>query len=181
MMYNNQWRMEESQAQEKVLTVDEGAREICRVCWNCVKTVYEADEDGNTFGTGAERIDGVFEELIVPASVVKVNDFAFVDHAALKKISVLENVTYIGKNAFKGCDGLAFVAAPKVSLSSVADTEGKLKLAMGYLLHKDLYEADIAAEYDAYIKKQKKKLLPIAQKHGLTEAEEVLAAAIAGK
>ena len=60
MMYNNQWRMDESQAQEKVLTVDEGAREICRVCWNCVKTVYEPDEDGNTVGTGVERTDGVF-------------------------------------------------------------------------------------------------------------------------
>jgi len=69
----------------------------------------------------------------------------------------------------------------QVGLSSVADTEGKLKLAMGYLLHKDLYEAGIAAEYDAYIKKQKKKLLPIAQEHGLTEAVEMLAAAIAGK
>lgn len=181
MMYNKRWSMGKSEAQEKVLTVDEGAYEISRMCWSCTEVVYAPDADGNMVGTGVERIDGVFEELIVPASVVKVNDFAFVDHAALKKISVLENVTYIGKNAFKGCDGLAFVAAPKVSLSSVADTDGKLKLAMGYLLHKDLYEAGIAAEYDAYIKKQKKKLLPIAQEHGLTEAEEVLAAAIAGK
>ena len=56
-----------------------------------------------------------------------------------------------------------------------------MKLAMGYLLNKELYEEAAAQDYEAYIKKQKTKLLQLAQKYGLTEAEAALDAAPAEK
>ena len=157
MLFNNEWYMDKSQAQEVVLTVDDGAQAICRECWVYGEELDVIDANGNYCGVRWQETKGVFEELIVPACVVTVEERAFYRHGSLQRLSILENVTEIGKEAFKGCDGLAFVVAPKVSLSSVSDPESKMKLATGFLLNKELYTEAIAQEYEAYIKKQKSK------------------------
>lgn len=181
MLFNNEWYMDKSEAQETVLAVDDGAQSICSECWVYGEEVDRIDANGNYCGVFWQETKGIFEELIVPTCVTAIDERAFYRHVALKKISVLENVTEIGKDAFKGCDGLPFVVAPKVSVGSVADPEGKLKLAMGYLLNKELYEDTVAQAYEAYIKKQKSKLLQAAQKYALTEVETMLDAAPAEK
>ena len=177
MLFNNAWYMDKSEAQETVLTVDDGAQTICQECWVYGEELDVIDANGNYCGVRWQETKGVFEELIVPACVVTVEERAFYRHGSLQRLSILENVTEIGKEAFKGCDGLAFVVAPKVSLSSVSDPESKMKLATGFLLNKELYTEAIAQEYEAYIKKQKSKLLQAAQKYGLTEVEFALGSA----
>ena len=159
MLFNNAWYMDKSEAQERVLTVDDSAQTICQECWIYGEEVDVIDSNGNYCGVRWQETKGVFEELVVPPCVVTVEERAFYRHGALQKLSILENVTEIGKEAFKGCDGLAFVVAPKVSLSSVSDPESKMKLATGFLINKELYTEAIAQEHEAYIKKQKNKLL----------------------
>lgn len=174
MLFNNEWYMDKSEAQEKVLAVDDGALSIGSECWVYGEEVDRIDANGNFCGVFWQETKGIFEELIVPSCVTAIDERAFYRHIALKKISVLESVTEIGKEAFKGCDGLAFVVAPKVGPSSVADPESKMKLAIGYLLNKALYEEAVAQDYEVYAKKQKTKLVQAAQKYGLTEVEAML-------
>lgn len=181
MLFNNAWYMDKSEAQETVLTVDDGAQTICQECWVYGEELDVIDANGNYCGVRWQETKGVFEELIVPSCVVTIEERAFYRHGSLQKLSILENVTEIGKEAFKGCDGLAFVVAPKVSPNSVADPESKMKLATGFLINKELYTEAIAQEYEAYIKKQKGKLLQAAQKYGLTEIKAELETAPVAK
>ena len=174
MLIGSCWKMSKEDADKKVLVVDSGAEIIGLQCWVHSEEIDLIDVNGNVYDTGWDHVYGTFEELIVPESVVTIFQRAFQNHTALRKISVLENVTEIGKNAFKGCEWLPFVVAPKVKLDSVADPESKLKLAMGYLLNKTMFEDSVAREYEAYIKKVKTKLLQMAKKYGLKEAEELL-------
>lgn len=174
MLFNNEWYMDKSEAQEKVLTVDDGAQSIGSECWVYGEEVDRIDANGNYCGVFWQETKGIFEELIIPSSVTTLGERAFYRHVALKKLSVLENVTEIGREAFKGCDGLPFVVAPMVPVGMVADPDSKIKLAIGYLLNKELYKDAVAQEYDAYIKKQKSKLIQAAQKYALTEAAAML-------
>ncbi len=180
MIYQDKYYMGKDEAAEKVLTVDEGVSTIATECWVYEDWVDVKNPNGDFVFSQQENIYGAFEELIVPESVTRIEERAFYRHKALKRISVLSAVTEIGKEAFKGCDNLPFVVAPKVSFLSIADPESKMKLAMGYLLHPDLYAPDRAEEYRQYIGKQKKKLLQTAQRFGLTEAEALLDPTSAG-
>lgn len=174
MLFNNEWYMDKSEAQEKSLVVDAGAEAIMEECWIYGEDAERIDSNGNVCGVFWQETRGVFEELIVPDSVLRVDERAFYRHVGLRKISVLTNVTEIGKEAFKGCDGLSHVVAPLVPIGSIADPDSKMKLAMGFLLNRELYSAEVAKDYEAYIKKQKTKLLQAAQKYALSEAEAAL-------
>ena len=181
MLRGERWLMSKEDAGEKVLTVDDGAKMIGMRCWIYSESIDQVDANGNVYDMTTEYTYGTFEELIVPGSVVTIEQRAFCNHTALRKISVLENVTKIEKNAFKGCEWLPFVVAPKVKPDSVEDPESKLKLAMGYLVNKGMYEETIAQEYEVYVKKVRSKLLLAAQKYELAEICALLGSPVSRK
>ena len=168
MVICGEWRMDKCDAEKKALTVEEGAVSIGEECWIFNE---EVERQAGTY-TYCEyvQIKGEFEALTVPNSVTTIMERAFAGHSGLKGLSILSGVTEIGKNAFKGCGSLPYVIAPKVALSSIADPESKEKLAMGYLLHSELFEETLAREYRLYISRQRKKMLALAQKHSLSDA-----------
>ena len=168
------WFIEEDDLNKKAVSVEAGAKIISSDCWLFEDWIDRIDANGNPCGCYCEMRESKFEEIFIPNSVEVIEDSAFRNHKNLKKINVLENVTEIGKHAFAGCDNLGFVVAPLVNKKTVSDAESKIKLTTGYILNKELYSEEIAAEYEKYIKRQRAKIILNAQLLGLFEVAEKL-------
>ena len=152
MIQNNKWCIDEVDLEKLSLIVEDGAEAIASGCWQIEDWKDIKDQNGNTVMQQAVILNGCFEELSVPDTVVRIEERAFYRMPALRKISILSNVIEIGKEAFKGCDQLSEVVAPKVRVSDAKDPETKLKLAAGFCSYEELYAADVAEDYLKYLK-----------------------------
>ena len=158
MFNNHTWSIDKEDLGKEVLTVESGATAIGPECWIIEDYIRHQDQNGNLFGVESVFLKAAFQELTVPDTVKAIHDRAFYRMPTLRKVSILSNVIEIGKEAFKGCDQLFEVVAPKVRVSDAKDPETKLKLAAGYCSHEELYVADIADDYLKYLKTNRKKL-----------------------
>lgn len=63
---------------------------------------------------GAHAFDGrgLNNDFIIPASVVKIDDYAFANNPLLKYVSIPTTVEYIGAHAFDGCTNLESFTIP---------------------------------------------------------------------
>lgn len=158
MLDNTVWSIDETDLEKTALSVDAGAEAIAGECWIIEDWIEHHDNDGNFRSVESVLRKAAFQELSVPDTVKAIYERAFYRMPTLRKISILSNVIEIGKEAFKGCDQLSEVVAPKVRVSEAKDPETKLKLAAGYCSHEELYAADIAEDYLKYLKTNRKKL-----------------------
>lgn len=58
------------------------------------------------------------EEIIIPGSVVEIEDYAFEDCESLETVAIPKSVTKIGYNVFSGCQNLKEIIIPK-SVNSI--------------------------------------------------------------
>lgn len=64
---------------------------------------------------------GGLTSLILPKSLKKIGDWAFIRHARLRNISMPEGVVFIGENAFAGCRSLTTLELPS-SMQTIQKT-----------------------------------------------------------
>lgn len=158
MLDNNIWSVDETDLEKTALSVDAGAEAIAGECWIIEDYIEHHDNDGNFRGVESVFRKAAFQELSVPDTVKAIHERAFYRMATLRRISILSNVIDIGKEAFKGCDQLADVVAPKCKISDAKDPETKQKLAAGFCAHEELFAPEIAEDYLKYLKMNRKKL-----------------------
>ena len=158
MLDNGIWSVDETDLEKAALSVDAGTEAIAGECWIIEDYIEHHDNDGNFRGVESVFRKAAFQELTVPDTVKVIHERAFYRMPTLRKLSILNNVTEIGKEAFKGCEQLSEVVAPKVRVSDAKDPETKLKLAAGFCSHEELYAADVAEDYLKYLKTNRKKL-----------------------
>lgn len=158
MLDNNIWSVDETDLEKAALSVDAGTEAIAGECWIIEDYIEHHDNDGNFRGVESVFRKAAFQELTVPDTVKVIHERAFYRMPTLRKLSILNNVTEIGKEAFKGCEQLSEVVAPKVEVSDAKDPETKQKLAAGYCTHDELYAAGVAEDYLKYLKTNRKKL-----------------------
>lgn len=158
MILNQTWYMDDADSEKTELIVENGAKAIGSDCWKAEGWENIKDKDGNTVMQQQVIIEGCFEALTVPDSVIRIEDRAFCRMPTLRQISILNNVTEIGKDAFKSCEQLAEVIAPKCKISAAKDPETKHKLAAGFCTHEELFASEIAEDYLKYLKTNRKKL-----------------------
>lgn len=157
MLDNGIWSVDETDLEKAALSVDAGTEAIAGECWIIEDYIEHHDNDGNFRGVESVFRKAAFQELTVPDTVKVIHERAFYRMPTLRKLSILNNVTEIGKEAFKGCEQLSEVVAPKVKVSDAKDPETKQKMAAGYCMHEELYAADVAEDYLKYLKTNRKK------------------------
>ena len=170
MIWNHLWSIDKEDTQKDVVEVEAGATGLDGHCWMYVEEDVEVFPGYFT----REETPGIFTKLVVPDSVTEVRESALRNCETVREISVLTNVTKIGKNAFKGCNGLAVITAPLVRVTELEDPEAKMKVAFGFCMNSDLYSDEIAADYLAYLKSQKSRVLRTAEKYNMPEIEAFL-------
>ena len=157
MLDNDIWFVDKTDLEKTTLSVENNAKAIGSECWIIEEYLEHHDNDGNFRGVESVFLKAAFQELTVPDTVKVIHERAFYRMPTLRKLSILSNVTEIGKEAFKGCEQLAEVVAPKVKVSDAKDPETKQKMAAGYCTHEELYAADVAEDYLKYLKTNRKK------------------------
>lgn len=158
MLFNNAWSVDATDLKKTTLSVDQGAEEIAGKCWIIEDYIEHRDNDGNLHGVETVFLKATFQELTIPDTVKVIRERAFYRMPTLQKLSILSNVTEIGKEAFKGCEQLFKVVAPKFMVSGAKDPETKRKLAAGFCTHEALYSSEVAEDYLKYLKTNRKKL-----------------------
>jgi hypothetical protein len=119
---------------------------------------------------------GALTELTLPAGVVRIGKKAFADCVNLSAVVLPKGVTAIDKTVFLGCDPA--VVAPHIPLSDFHRLDKPKAIrgfALAYLRAMPM-EEDNRAGYLSYIRRQRKRLYPLAVGN-----EEVLRLMIAEK
>lgn len=80
----------------------------------CPVTKLSVSKDG--FGAFCQNHS--IEEIIIPESVIDIEDYAFEDCESLETVAIPKSVTKIGNNAFSGCKNLKEIIIPK-SVNSI--------------------------------------------------------------
>lgn len=174
MIWNGCWAIDKNDTDKEIVEVEAGATEISQECW----IHEEVDVPVPVYPNGFEYISistkAKFKKLILPESVVKIHKRAMYRCETIREISVLTNVTFIGKEAFKGCSGLSTIVAPLIKVTEIEDSDTKMKLAFGYCLNEKLYSEVIADDYLKYLKSQKNRILQNAEKYNLPHVVKFL-------
>ena len=78
------------------------------------------DSDSNPLGSGASLyLNGkLVTDLVIPAGVTSIGDYAFYGCSSLTRITIPDSVTSIGRYAFSGCSSLTSVTIPN-SVTSI--------------------------------------------------------------
>ena len=72
-----------------------------------IEEFYQTGEEGIMY-----RFDNL-EEVVLPSTFTKINDYMFLSCTKLKKINLGNNIKSIGDNAFWNCDSLEEIVLPK--------------------------------------------------------------------
>ena len=92
----------------------------------CVNTVIP--ETVKIIGEGAFKGLGTLTELIIPASVIVIEDYAFSDNSHLKTVVIKGPVKHLKESAFAGCIALEKLSLPVgVKMISASFEDCKLK------------------------------------------------------
>lgn len=168
---NGYWSIDKEETGKDIVEVESGATGLALDCW-----IYEEEVPAfpGAYGYTVESTRAIFTKLIIPESVVNIGERALYRCETVREISVLKNVTSIGKEAFKGCIGLSTVVAPLIKVTEIKDTDSKMKLAVGYCLNDGLFSEEISEDYIKYIQSQKTRVLRYAEKYNLQKVKEFL-------
>ena len=172
MIWNGQWTIDKEQTESDVVEVENNAVALAKECW--IHVEYDVEVHPGCGYYEDVKTKGNFTKLIVPETVCEIKERALYRCETVEDISILTNVTKIGKEAFKGCSGLCMVIAPLVKISDIEDPDTKLKLAMGFCLNEKLYCDEIAGDYLGFIKKSKTRIIRAAEKYERPEVIEYL-------
>ena len=84
-------------------------------------TVYDSRDNCNAIIiTETDELIAGFKNTIIPNSVTRIGNWAFVDCSSMTSITIPNSVTSIGEGAFKGCRGLTSITIPN-SVTSIGD------------------------------------------------------------
>ena len=82
-----------------------------------IDDVFDFEDDGKTI---IKEYKGSWGDVLIPNSVTKIGDEAFLNNSSLSSVSISESVTEIGRNAFRGCSNLTKVTIPN-SVTNIDD------------------------------------------------------------
>ena len=90
--------------------------------WNALKHIKIDDVFDFEYPekTIIKEYKGPWSDVLIPNSVTKIGDEAFLNNSSLSSVSISESVTEIGRNAFRGCSNLAKVTIPN-SVTNIDD------------------------------------------------------------
>ena len=102
------------------------------------------------------------EKIHIPEKVNSIGESAFANCRKLKEIKVMANGKYIDPYAFIDKEGFSLPTRAYFPVELFRENDGSAKdyYALCYLTDKNRYTPDIQAEYEEYIKKRKRYLLP---------------------
>ena len=115
------------------------------------------------------------ENIYIPDSVRQIQNNAFLGCKSLKKIVAtgcmeLEEPLGTNKNPIQ----ITALALPHIGIQKASNRKYKLCLAMGYILHPELYNKRIQAGYEKFVSENRGEILEAAKRYDIKDVVNVL-------